>query len=547
MLNTPRWQVWTIFGLTLFCVLLALPNLLPRAVLNYLPAWYAGNQINLGLDLRGGVHLLLDVDVRSVLRQNAINLADSIRPRLREKAIQTRDVTADGGAVTVTIRDEAQANDALALLRGIDSALTVERTGPTSFRLSYPDQEQVRRRRQILEQSIEVLRRRIDESGTKEPSLQIQGDDGIVVQVPGVQDPAELERIVGKTARLSFRLADIEWVPGAPVSARAVLLPTKEGWDAALKLWEMQKRPDEKELRAADVCRRFQVQCQAVQRTIIVGGEDLTGASATYDQQTSQPIVSFQFNAGGGRAFCRVTTNNVGNPLAIVLDDVVISAPRINSPICGGSGIITGQFTTQQTNELSLLLRAGALPATLTIVEKRTVGADLGADAIRAGMIASIVGTVLVVLFMFISYGPIFGSFANIAMVVNLVMVFAGMSVLGASLTLPGIAGLVLTVGMAVDSNVLIYERVREEQAAGRQPLSALVAGYERALSAIIDANLTTLIAGLLMFGFGSGPIRGFAVTLSLGLITSMFSSTIFTRMVLGWWLRTFRPRELVI
>jgi protein-export membrane protein SecD len=547
MLNTPRWQVWSILGVTLLCVLLALPNLLPRAVLNHLPHWYAGNQINLGLDLRGGVHLLLDVDVRTVLRQNAINLADTIRPKLREKAIQVRDVTVDGMAVNISIRDEAQAADALQVLRGIDSALTVERTGPTSFRMGYSEQEQVKRRRQILEQSIEVLRRRIDESGTKEPSLQIQGDDGIVIQVPGVNDPAELERLVGKTARLSFRLADTDWLPGQPTSARSVLLPTKEGWDQALKLWETQKRPDEKELRAGDVCRRFQVPCQAVQRTIIVGGEDLTGASGSFDHQTGQPIVTFQFNANGGRSFCRVTTNNVGNPLAIVLDDVVISAPRINSAICGGSGIITGQFTTQQTNELALLLRAGALPATLTIVEKRTVGADLGADAIRAGLIASIVGTLLVVLFMFISYGPVFGSFANIAMVVNMVMVFAGMSVLGASLTLPGIAGLVLTVGMAVDSNVLIYERVREEQAAGRQALSALVSGYERALSAIIDANVTTLIAGVLMFGFGSGPIRGFATTLSLGLITSMFSSTIFTRMVLGWWLRTYRPRELVI
>lgn len=547
MLNISRWQIWSIFGITLFCVLLALPNLLPRSVLNHLPNWYAGNQINLGLDLRGGVHLLLDVDTRTVFRQNAINLVGTARERLREKGIQARDIVAEAGTVTVTIRDEAQSNDALAVLRSIDATLTVDRTAPTTFRLSYTEQEQARRRREILEQSIEVLRRRIDESGTKEPSLQIQGNDGIVVQVPGVQDPAELERIVGKTARLSFRLADIDWVPGSPVSASAVLLPTKEGWDAALKLWETQKRPDEKELRAADVCRRFQVQCQAVRRAIIVGGEDLTGANATYDQQTSQPIVGFQFNSVGGRSFCRVTTNNVGMPLAIVLDDVVISAPRINSAICGGSGIITGQFTVQQTNELALLLRAGALPATLTIVEKRTVGADLGADAIRAGLIASIVGTVLVVLFMFISYGPVFGLFANLAMAVNMVMVFAGMSVLGASLTLPGIAGLVLTVGLAVDSNVLIYERVREEQAAGRQPLSALVAGYERALSAIIDANLTTLIAGLLMFGFGSGPIRGFAVTLSLGLITSMFSSTIFTRMVLGWWLRTFRPRELVI
>jgi preprotein translocase subunit SecD len=257
--------------------------------------------------------------------------------------------------------------------------------------------------------------------------------------------------------------------------------------------------------------------------------------------------VSFRFTTSGGRAFCRATTDNVGKPLAIVLDERVISAPVIQSSICGGSGIITGNFTVQQTNELALQLRSGALPATLTVIERRTVGADLGADAIRAGTIAAIVGTALVVLFMFLAYGPIFGGFANLAMAVILLMVFAGMSLLGASLTLPGIAGLVLTVGMAVDSNVLIYERVREEQSLGRPAISALTAGYERALSAIIDANLTTLIAGVLMFGFGSGPIKGFATTLSLGLLTSMFSSTIFTRMVLGLWLRWRRPRELVI
>jgi preprotein translocase subunit SecD len=284
-----------------------------------------------------------------------------------------------------------------------------------------------------------------------------------------------------------------------------------------------------------------------VSRRVVVSGEELTDAQATFDQQTNRPIVSFRFTTAGGRAFCRATTDNIGKPLAIVLDERVISAPVIQSAICGGAGIITGSFTTQQTSELSLQLRSGALPATLTVIERRTVGADLGADAIHAGTLAAVVGTVLVILFMFLAYGPVFGGFANLAMAVNLLMVFAGMSVLGASLTLPGIAGLVLTVGMAVDSNVLIYERVREEQALGRSAMAALTAGYERAMSAIIDANLTTLIAGVLMFGFGSGPIKGFATTLSLGLLTSMFSSTIFTRMILAMWMRYRRPRELVI
>ncbi len=548
MLNLPRWQIWSILGVTLLSLLLALPNVLPRSLQAWLPGWYTGNQINLGLDLRGGVHLLLDVDVRSVLRQNAANMTGTVRDKLREKQILARDVVADGIGVNVTLREEGDVAVALPLLRTIDPGLTVEKTGPSTIRLSYSDQEQIRRRQQVLEQSIEVLRRRIDESGTKEPTIQIQGTDGILLQVPGLSDPAELKGLVGRTAKLSFRLTDVDWRPGNAPAASAVLLPMKEGWEQALKLFATEKRPDEKELKPTDACRRFPaIQCLAIRRAAIVGGEDLSGANSTFDQQTNQPIVGFQFNSAGGRAFCRASTANVNKPLAIVLDDVVISAPNINSPICGGSGIITGGFSVQQTQELSLLLRSGALPATLTVIEERTVGADLGADAIRAGLIASLVGTALVVIFMFVCYGPVFGGFANLAMLVNMVMTLAGMSVLGASLTLPGIAGLVLTVGLAVDSNVLIYERVREEQAAGRQPLSALTAGYDRAMSAIVDANLTTLVAGLLLFGFGAGPIRGFAVTLSLGLITSMFSSTIFTRMVLGVWLRTRRPKELVI
>jgi len=266
------------------------------------------------------------------------------------------------------------------------------------------------------------------------------------------------------------------------------------------------------------------------------------------DAWASDPAVTRVVVVGaGGRAFCAATRANIGKRLAIQLDGEIISAPVVQSAICGGSGIITGSFTTQQTQEQSLLLRSGALPATLTIIQESTVGADLGADAIQAGTVAALVGTALVAMFMFVAYGPVFGGFANLAMLVNLLMVFAGMSILGASLTLPGIAGLVLTAGLAVDANVLIYERVREEKALGRSPFSALATGYEKAMSAIIDANLTTLIAGVLLFGFGSGPIRGFATTLTLGIITSMFSSTIFTRMLLAVWVRWRRPAELVI
>ncbi|MCW5745852.1 MAG: protein translocase subunit SecD [Alphaproteobacteria bacterium] len=546
MLTLPRWQNWSITAVVVISVLLALPNLLPGAVMRFLPAWYAGNVINLGLDLRGGAHLLFDVDVRSVMRQRLADLSDSMRVELRKQQLQVRDITSDGTTLTVTLRDGTDPAKVTEVIRTLESGgLTITNESPTTLRVAYSQQELVLRRKQVLDQSIEVVRKRVDETGTKEPTIQRQGDERILVQVPGVNNPDDLIKLISTTAKMEFRLQGIGYRGG-----RTILRPTKEGWDqvwpelAKSERWLKEKN---KTLIAEEICRRQAAACVPVSGGVVVSGEELTDAQATFDQRDNQPIVSFRFTTSGGRQFCRATTENKGQLLAIVLDERVISAPRIQSEICGGSGIITGSFTTQQTNDLALQLRSGALPATLTVIERRTVGADLGADSIRAGTIAAIVGTALVVLFMVLSYGPVFGGFANVAMAVNLLMVFAGMSVLGASLTLPGIAGLVLTVGMAVDSNVLIYERVREEQALGRPAISALTAGYERALSAIIDANLTTLIAGVLMFGFGSGPIKGFATTLSLGLLTSMFSSTIFTRMILGVWLRWRRPRELVI
>jgi protein-export membrane protein SecD len=313
------------------------------------------------------------------------------------------------------------------------------------------------------------------------------------------------------------------------------------------KAWDDIQNANPK-LSPEQICRRYQPQCLPVFKRVVVGGEDLDDAKATFEnQQGGRPIISFTFNAAGGRAFCAATRANIGKRLAIQLDNEIISAPVVQSAICGGSGIITGSFTTQQTQEQALLLRSGALPATLSIIEERTVGADLGADAIQSGTTAALVGTALVILFMLAVYGPLFGGFASLAMMVNMLLVFAGMSVLGASLTLPGIAGLVLTVGMSVDSNVLIYERVREEKENGRSPFSALATGYERALTAVIDSNLTALIAGVLLFGFGSGPIRGFATSLTLGLLTHLFTATIFTRMLLATWVRWRRPTELPI
>jgi preprotein translocase subunit SecD len=555
MLNLPRWQTIVIIAITVLSGLFALPNLLPASVLDALPHWYSQNRINLGLDLRGGAHFLLEADLRSVLTERLTNLSDSVRADLRKQQIAIKDVTVEPGrAVIVTLRDETQRTKAIEAIRALDSTLAMSGSGDT-IRIAYSEQELFRRKKEVIDQSIEILRRRVDETGTLEPTIVRQGDERILLQVPGIKDTTDLKRKINQTAKLTFHLVNEDVAAaGANIPATlpptTFLVPTREGMQELRrtnpKAWEDIQAANPR-MSPEQICRRYQPQCLPVLKRVVVGGEDLDDSKATFDQQGNRPIISFTFNSAGGRAFCAATRANIGKRLAIQLDGEIISAPVVQSAICGGSGIITGSFTTQQTQEQALLLRSGALPATLTIIQESTVGADLGADAIRAGTVAAIVGTVLVALVMFVAYGPVFGGFANLAMLVNLLMVFAGMSILGASLTLPGMAGLVLTVGMAVDSNVLIYERVREEKALGRSAFSSIATGYERAMSAIIDANLTTLIAAVLLFGFGSGPIRGFATTLSLGLLTSMFSSTIFTRMLLAVWVRWRRPTELVI
>lgn len=556
MLNLPRWQTIVIIAITVLSGLFALPNMLPTSVLDALPHWYSQNRINLGLDLRGGAHFLLEADLRSVLTERLTNLSDSVRADMRKQQVGIKDVTVEPGrAVIIVLRDETQRTKAIEAIRALDPTLAVSGSGDT-IRVAYSEQELFRRKKEVIDQSIEILRRRVDETGTLEPTIVRQGDERILLQVPGIKDTTDLKRKINQTAKLTFHLVNEDVAAaGANIPATlpptTYLVPTREGMQELRrtnpKAWEDIQAANPR-MSPEQICRRYQPQCLPVLKRVVVGGEDLDDSKATFEQQQGgRPIISFTFNSAGGRAFCAATRANIGKRLAIQLDGEIISAPVVQSAICGGSGIITGTFTTQQTQEQALLLRSGALPATLTIIQESTVGADLGADAIRAGTVAAIVGTALVAIVMFVAYGPVFGGFANLAMLVNLLMVFAGMSILGASLTLPGMAGLVLTVGMAVDSNVLIYERVREEKALGRSAFSSIATGYERAMSAIIDANLTTLIAAVLLFGFGSGPIRGFATTLSLGLLTSMFSSTIFTRMLLAVWVRWRRPTELVI
>jgi len=557
MLNLPRWQTIAIIVITALAGLLALPNLLPASIDDHLPGWYQKSRINLGLDLRGGAYFLLEADLRGVMNERLTNLSDSVRGEMRKQQVAFKSVEIEAGrAVVLVLRDEVQRAKAIEGIRSLDPSLTIAGAGDT-VRVGYADVDLVRKRKEVIDQSIEILRRRVDETGTIEPTIVRQGDDRILLQVPGIKDTTELKRKINQTAKLTFHLVDEnvaatgQNVPAA-LPPTTFLVPTREGMQA-LRAADPKKFDDiqsaNPRLTPEQICRRYQPQCLPVFKRVVVGGEDLDDAKSTFEGQAQggRPIISFSFNGAGGRAFCAATRANIGKRLAIQLDSEIISAPVVQSAICGGSGIITGQFTTQQTQEQALLLRSGALPATLTIIEERTVGADLGADAIHSGTVAALVGTAFVILFMLISYGPVFGGFASLAMMVNMLLVFAGMSVLGASLTLPGIAGLVLTVGMSVDSNVLIYERVREERANGRSPFSALATGYERALTAVIDSNLTALIAGVLLFGFGAGPIRGFATSLTLGLLTHLFTATIFTRMTLSIWVRWRRPTELPI
>src|SRR5215208_1658078 len=426
MLNLQRWQTIAVIAFTALAVLFALPNVLPAVVLDHLPGWYQQSRINLGLDLRGGAHFLLEADLRSVLNERLTNLSDSVRGEFRKQQVPFKDITVEQGrAVIVVLRDEGQRAKAIEAMRNVDPSLNVSGVGDT-VRLAYSDQELFRKKKEVIEQSIEILRRRVDETGTIEPTIVRQGDERILLQVPGIKDTTDLKRKINQTAKLTFHLVNEDVAaagPGANVPPTTYMVPTREGMQELRRsnpmAWDEIQAANPR-MSPEQICRRFQPQCLPVLKRVVVGGEDLDDAKATFEQQQ------------GGRAFCAATRANIGKRLAIQLDNEIISAPVVQGAICGGSGIITGTFTTQQTQEQALLLRSGALPATLTIIEERTVGADLGADAIRDGTVAALVGTALVALFMFVAYGPVFGGFASLAMMVNMLLVFAGMSVLGA-------------------------------------------------------------------------------------------------------------------
>ncbi|NKB49130.1 MAG: protein translocase subunit SecD [Alphaproteobacteria bacterium] len=519
MINYPRWAILITLIVCAWGVIFAAPNFFADP-----PAVLPEQQVNLGLDLQGGAHLLLEVEVDDVINASLKAIQAEVRRVLRRQQprINYTGLDVDGNAVVFRLRDSADEEEARDRVQGIerDAALTV--TGDAHFRLELTEQALIDRRQRAIEQSIEVVRRRVDETGVSEPTIQQQGAERIIVQMPGIDDPERIKDLLGQTAKLNFHLVNEEASVNEVVSS-GIVPPS------SMLLYEN------------DGGQRIPY---VVLREVVVSGERLVDAQATF--QDGQPIVSFRFDAQGGQTFGRVTTENVNRRLAIVLDEEIISAPNIQSPIIGGSGIITGRFTVQETVDLALLLRAGALPAPLEILEERTVGPGLGADSIAAGKIASIVGFIAVVLFMIASYG-LFGIMATVALVFNLALILALLSVLGATLTLPGIAGIVLTIGMAVDANVLILERIKEEARNGRSPIAAVDAGYRRALTTIVDSNLTTLIAALLLFNFGSGPIKGFAVTLSMGIVSSMFTAIMLTRLLMVIWLRRKRPSKLPV
>ncbi len=554
MLHIPLWKRVVIWGLVALGLLTAMPNLFyarveahndalatiektgvetPElaAARDAWPSWLPSGLVNLGLDLRGGAHLLAEVHVADVYADRMDSLWPELRDALRaERATvgTVRRVPAPEGELRVQISQPEGMARAVEVARALASPvvsltgvgqtdLEVRGAGDT-LTVSLSEAERAATDDRTMQQSVEIIRRRVDEVGTREPTIQRQGADRVLIQVPGIGSAEELKALIGTTARLTFH----------PVIRRTTSGDAPPG-------------PGNMVLPAADEPGVFYV----LEQSPVVSGEELVDAKPDFDQN-GRPAVSFRFNATGARKFGDYTAENIGQLFAIVLDDEVISAPQIQSHIPGGSGIITGNFTVEESTNLAVLLRAGALPAEMTFLEERTVGPELGQDSIDAGRVASMVGLAAVIVLMVASYG-LFGLFASVALIFNVAMIFGLLSLIGGTLTLPGIAGIVLTIGMAVDANVLVFERIREEMKTSRGPARAIELGYEKAMSAIIDANLTTFIVAAILFFVGAGPVRGFAVTLAIGLVTSVFTALYVTRVMVADWFRWRRPKTIIL
>ncbi len=496
------------------------------------PDWLPATLVNLGLDLRGGAHLLAEVKVEDVyddrmdgywlgVRDALVDIRDQVGfvERVEDAPTGTLQVRiSEAGGMPAALEAVRAIAQPVASLTGVGARDIAVAGNGSILSVELSPEEKAATDNRTIQQSLEIIRRRVDEVGTREPTIQRQGANRILIQVPGIGSAEELKALIGTTARLTFH----------PVVGRTGDPNTAPG--PGNTIFQDLDDPDEYFI---------------VESTPVLSGEDLVDATPSFDQN-GQPSVSFRFNPSGARVFGRFTSENVGALFATVLDDRVITAPQIREPITGGSGQITGNFSVESSTQLAVLLRAGALPAEMTFLEERTIGPELGQDSIEAGRIACIVAFVAVLIFMALSYG-LFGIFANIALILNVGLLFGILSLIGATLTLPGIAGIVLTIGMAVDANVLVFERIREEMKTAKGPARAIELGYERALSAIIDANITTFITAAILFALGSGPVRGFAVTLGFGILTSVFTAIFVTRLIIVTWFERKRPRKIEV
>ena len=527
MLNIPLWKRLVIFATVIIGVIFAIPSFMDEKDLDKLPSWLQ-SQVSLGLDLQGGSHLLLEVDLAAALNDQLNFLADDARKSLRKEKISFSNLKVEDDTITFKLGDIVFKNQVFKLLSQGD-ALAISFDENTSlFTIKFTDAEVASRKKRLVSQSKDIINRRVNALGTKEPNIQTQGSDRIIVQLPGLNDPAEIKAILGKTAKLTFQLVHKDYPTLASTGGR--VLPGT-----------MAIPEDE-----SQVGEGRQPIIYLVKKKVLLTGENLSDAQPGFQHQTNAPVVNIRFDTVGARKFGEITKNYTKHQLAMVLDGKVISAPNLNEPILSGNAEISGRFSVQEAANLSLLLKSGSLPAPINIIEERTVGPDLGADSIAAGENATKVAIILVFVFMLLAYA-LFGVFANIALAFNLVFLIALLAVTGSTLTMPGIAGIALTLGMAVDANVLILERIKEELRAGTKILQAVDSGYRRAMSTIIDSNVTTLIGGLALYFFGSGPVKGFGVTLCMGIVISMFTAITLTRVLATTWLKWAKPKTLPI
>ena len=530
MLEFPKWKVWLIGLVIALGVLLSIPSLIAGTPLaGSWPKWLPQYKISLGLDLAGGSHLLLEADAQDAQKQRLQAMEDSVATELRrDPRIDIGDISTAGGRLSFLVRNPTQVDAAVERMRTLTRPVAL--TGNRDWDVQVVDSTRVvltptqsgsaAALKDAMSVARDVVRRRIDPGGTKEITVVTEGANRVLVEVPGVENPDELKKLIGQTARLEFKLVDQSANPAEVQAGRAP--------------------PGSQVLPMADGSGFI-----AVKRRVMVSGDQLTDAKQSFDQD-GRPDIDITFNTAGARRFGRVTQENVNKPFAIILDDKVLSAPNINEPILGGRAQISGNFTVQTAHDLAVSLASGKLPVKLNVIEERSIGPDLGKDSIHKGVIASVVGTLGVILFMLVTYGR-FGVYATVALIVNAFLILGVMAMFNASLTLPGIAGFVLTIGAAVDANVLINERIREEIRRGRRLLDAVETGYHEAFRAIFDANVTHVISAAIMAYFGSGPVRGFAIVLLIGVVTSVFTAVYFTRMLVALWLRRTRPRELHI